>query len=136
MHDYHWFHNDPHQTQAAFIADVTHMGGYLLADKTAPVWIGEFGRVAAAPQPGTQGPEPWWGNIQAWLAEADIDWCWWALNPTHGRSSTPGTSQIVHALNAAEPFGLLTPDWSGVGFPAIVASLKAIMEPRSGPHVS
>ncbi|HME65532.1 MAG TPA: glycoside hydrolase family 5 protein, partial [Streptosporangiaceae bacterium] len=123
MHDYHWFHNDPHQTQAAFIAGVTHMGGYLLANKIAPVWIGEFGRIAAAPQPGTQGPEPWWGNIQAWLAEADIDWCWWALNPTHGQSSSPGTSQIVHALNAAEPFGLLTPDWSGVGFPAIVASL-------------
>jgi hypothetical protein len=38
-------------------------------------------------------------------------------------------------LNAPEPFGLLTSDWSGVGFPAIVASLKAIMEPRSGPHI-
>ena len=58
-----------------------------------------------------------------------------ALNPTHGQSSKPGTSQIVNALNAPEPFGLLTSDWSGVGFPAIVASLKAIMEPRSGPHI-
>jgi endoglucanase len=135
MHDYHWFHTDAHQTQAAYIAAVTQKGGYILANKIAPLWIGEFGRIAAAPQPGTQGPEPWWGNIQAWLAEADIDWCWWALNPTHGQSSKPGTSQIVHALNAAEPFGLLTPDWSGVGFPAIVASLKAIMEPRSGPHI-
>jgi endoglucanase len=136
MHDYHWFHNDPHQTQAAFIADVTHMGGYLLANKTAPVWIGEFGRIAAAPQPGTQGPEPWWSNISAWLARADVDWCWWALNPTHGQASMPGAGQVAHAFGASEPFGLLTPDWSGVGFPALMVNLKAIMEPRTGPHIA
>jgi len=136
MHDYHWFHTDAHQTQAAYIAAMTQKGGYLLANKTAPLWIGEFGRVAAAPAPGTQGPEPWWGNIQAWLAEADIDWCWWALNPTHGQASTPGGGGLVaHASGTSEPFGLLTPDWSGVGFPGIVTSLKAIMEPRTGPHI-
>jgi endoglucanase len=135
MHDYHWFHTDAHQTQAAYIAAMTQKGGYIPAGNIAPLWIGEFGRIAAAPQPGTQGPEPWWGNIQAWLTQADIDWCWWALNPTHGQASTPGGGQVAHAGGTAEPFGLLTPDWSGVGFPAIVTSLKAIMHPHSGPHI-
>jgi endoglucanase len=135
MHDYHWFHTDAHQTQAAYIAAVTQKGGYILTNKIAPLWIGEFGRIAAAPQPGTQGPEPWWSNIQAWLAQADVDWCWWALNPTHGQSSKPGTNQLLHKADELESFGLLTPNWSGVGFPAIVARLKAIIQPHTGPHI-
>jgi len=135
LHDYHWFHTDAHQTSAAYIAAMTQKGGYILTSNIAPLWVGEFGRIAAPPQPGTQGPEPWWGNIQAWLAEADVDWCWWALNPTHGQASMPGSSQVAHAFGASEPFGLLTSDWSSVGFPALMINLKAIMEPRVGPHI-
>jgi len=62
-----------------------------------------------------------------------VDWCWWALNPTHGQSSTPGTSQIQYNWGAPEPYGLLTPDWRSVGYPAVVSMLRALMQPRSGP---
>jgi endoglucanase len=135
MHDYHWFHqpkNQPEPKRNAYIAAMDRNGGYLLHQNTAPVWIGEFGRVV---QPGTSA-EPWWGNLQAWLAQNDLDWCWWALNPTHGQSSVPRTSTIKHEPNAGEPFGLLTPDWSRVGFPGIMASLAAIMAPHQGPHIA
>jgi hypothetical protein len=47
----------------------------------------------------------------------------------------PGAAQVAHAFGTSEPFGLLTPDWSGMGFPALMANLKAIMEPRTGPHI-
>jgi endoglucanase len=134
MHDYHWFHTDPNQTQAAYIAAMTQKGGYLLTGNVAPLWLGEFGRISA--DSATQGAQPWWSNIQAWLKEADIDWCWWALNPTHGQASAPPGGSVSHAGGTTEPFGLLTSDWSGVGFPAIVTSLKQIMAPQSGPHIA
>jgi endoglucanase len=135
MHDYHWFHqpkNKPEPDRNAYIAAMDRNGGYLLHQNTAPVWIGEFGR---AVQPAT-GAEPWWGNLQAWLAQNDVDWCWWALNPTHNQSVVPRTSTVIHKPNEREPFGLLTQDWSQVGFPEIMTSLKAIMAPHSGPHIS
>ena len=137
MHDYSWSGHGPGQTQAAYIAQMTKNGGYVLTDKIAPLWVGEFGDTAStlAPQTSTANPGGWWDNIMAWLAGTDVDWCWWALNPTHGQSSIPGTSQILNQWGATEPYGLLTPDWSGVGYPAVVTMLKAIMQPRSGPQV-
>jgi endoglucanase len=136
MHDYSWCGHGPGETQAAYIAQMTKNGGYILTDNVAPLWVGEFGDNAStlAPQTSTTGPGGWWNNIQAWLAEADVDWCWWAVNPTHGQSSIPGTLQIQNQWGAAEPYGLLTPDWSGVGYPGVVTMLKVIMQPRSGPH--
>jgi endoglucanase len=135
LHDYHWFHKDPNQTPAAYISAMNQRGGFILAGNIAPLWLGEFGRICAAPAPGDQGPEPWWGNIKAWLAQADVDWCWWALNPTHGQASAPPGGSVSHAGGTREPFGLLTQDWSGVGFPDIVTSLKQVMHPQSGPHI-
>jgi endoglucanase len=131
MHDYSWSGHQG-QDQAAYDAQMTKNGGYLVADKTAPVWIGEFGHVAGTLPPQTAG---WWNYIMAWLKAEDLDWCWWALNPTHGQSSSPGTNQILNQQGAAESFGLLTPDWSGVGFPAVLAMLKALVPPSTGPGV-
>ena len=81
------------------------------------------------------GGGSWWANIQAWLKEADVDWCWWALNPTHGQSCTPGTSTIQNYWGAPEPYGLLTLDWTDVGYPAVISMLQALMPPRTGPGV-
>ena len=131
MHDYSWSGHQG-QNQAAYNAQMTKNGGYLLADKTAPVWIGEFGHVAGTLPPQTAG---WWNYIMAWLKAEDLDWCWWALNPTHGQSSSPGTSQVLNQQGAAESFGLLTPDWSGVGYPAVLTMLKALVPPSTGPGV-
>ena len=131
MHDYSWSGHDG-QTQAAYNAQMNKNGGYLLASKTAPVWMGEFGHVAGTLPPQTSG---WWDYIMAWLKDEDVDWCWWALNPTHGQSSAPGTTQVLNQQGAAESFGLLKPDWSGVGYPAAMTMLEAIISPRTGPGI-
>src|SRR5579859_5970321 len=133
MHDYHWFHTDANQKPAAYAAAMNQKGGFLLTGNIAPLWIGEFGRICA--DSATEGAKPWWGNITAWLAQEDVDWCWWALNPVHGQASPPPGGSLSHAGGTTESFGLLTQDWSGLGFPGIVTSLKQIMHPQSGPHV-
>ena len=134
MHDYSWSDHPANQTQAEYIAQMNKNGGYLLTGGTAPVWVGEFGDNASAlSSPGGGGS--WWANIQAWLKEYDVDWCWWALNSTHGQSCSPGSTQILNQWGAAEPYGLLTPDWSAVGYPAALAMLKAVIPPRTGPGI-
>jgi aryl-phospho-beta-D-glucosidase BglC (GH1 family) len=141
MHDYSWYGHGPNQGQsqsrAAYIAQMNKNGGYILADKIAPLWIGEFGDNAGslAPRTGTTAPRGWWDNVRAWLTEDDVDWCWWAVNPTHGQSSVPGTDHVENQWGAPEPYGLLTPDWSGVGYPAVMTMLKAMIPPRTGPGI-
>jgi endoglucanase len=135
MHDYSWFGHPRGQSQGAYVEQMTKAGAYILTEGIAPVWLGEFGgNTSQLSSPGGGGT--WWANIQAWLTEADVDWCWWALNPTHGQSSSPGTSKILNHWGAPEPFGLLTPDWLKVGYPAVVTALKALMKPRASPGIS
>ena len=132
MHDYSWSNHPNGQSQSDYIQQMTKNGGYILNQGIAPVWVGEFGDTASAlSDPGGGGT--WWANIQAWLKEADVDWCWWALNPTHGQSCTPGTSHIQNTWGALEPYGLLTPDWTSVGYPAVITMLQSLMQPRTGP---
>jgi aryl-phospho-beta-D-glucosidase BglC (GH1 family) len=134
MHDYSFSGHPQGQSQAAYIAGMTKAGGYILSEGIAPVWLGEFGDNASQlSSPGGGGA--WWANLQAWVKGADIDWCWWALNPTHGQSSSPGTSQILNNWGAPEPYGLLTLDWKDVGYPAVITALQAMMKPRTGPGV-
>ncbi len=134
MHDYTWCSHDATQTQAAYIEQMNKNGGYILTEGIAPVWVGEFGDSASTLSSGGGGA--WWANIQAWLKEYDIDWCWWALNPTHGRACKPGTDQVEYYWGAPEPYGLLTLDWSDVGYPALVTMLKALMQPHQGPGIT
>ena len=97
MHDYSWCDHPQGQSQAAYIQQMNTNGGYILTEGIAPVWLGEFGDNASAlSSPGGGGT--WWANLRAWLTEYDVDWCWWAVNPTHGQSSTPGTSHIQNSL--------------------------------------
>ena len=35
-----------------------------------------------------------------------------------------------------EPYGLLTLDWTDVGYPAVVTMLQALMQPHTGPGIS
>jgi hypothetical protein len=42
----------------------------------------------------------------------------------------------VNNWGGPESYGLLTPDWSGVGYPEVMTMLKAIMPPRTGPGVA
>lgn len=135
MHEYSWSGHPAGQTQAAYFEQMATRAGYLLAQNIAPVWVGEFGDTATALS-AAGGGGGWWSNLRAWLAESDVDWCWWALNPVHGQASTPGTSQIQYYWGAPEPYGLLTPDWTAVAYPDVVAMLTAVMAPRTGPGIS
>ena len=143
MHDYSWFHPRG-QLRAAYFEQMNKAGGYVLGDQLAPLWIGEFGNdtrslasfgLAPSSGGGQADSAMWWNNIEAWLTEHDVDWCWWALNPTQPRGTIPVTGQ--HRSNWGDPegYGLLAPDWRGVANPPVMNLLKAMIPPRTGPGV-
>ncbi|HEY6295306.1 MAG TPA: hypothetical protein VIX15_06550, partial [Streptosporangiaceae bacterium] len=66
----------------------------------------------------------------------DIDWCWWALNPTHGKSCDPGTTTVKYTWGQPEPYGLLSADWTNPTSWAVITMLQAMMTPSTGPGVS
>ncbi|HEX2745910.1 MAG TPA: hypothetical protein VHN16_16105, partial [Streptosporangiaceae bacterium] len=78
----------------------------------------------------------WWNNFEAWLTGADVDWCWWALNPTQPKGTIPVTNQHRSHWGDPEPWGLLGPDWRGVANPRVLDILKSMIPPRTGPGVS
>ena len=134
MHDYSWFH-PAGQTPAEYAQAMDKAGGYLLTEKIAPLWIGEFGDSVGslASNPAGVG---WWANIQAWLTANEVDWCWWALNPVHGKSCNPGINTPKYTWGQPEPYGLLTQDWSNAAYPSVISMLQAMMPPRAGAGVS
>src|SRR6185437_8596026 len=72
---------------------------------------------------------------RAWLAEHDVDWCWWPLNPTQPRGTVPVTGQHRSSWGDPEPWGLLSADWRGVANPPVLDILKAMIPARTGPGV-
>jgi endoglucanase len=131
MHDYSWFHA-ANQSQADYADAMNKAGGYILEQKIAPLWIGEFGDAVSSLSSSTGG---WWANIQAWLTDNDVDWCWWALNPTHGLSVVPGTSTVKYNWGQPEPYGLLDPTWGHAASASVMTMLTAMMQPRTGPGI-
>lgn len=141
LHDYPWFH-PPGQSRQAYLRQLHDNGGYILREQIAPLWIGEFGNNTRSPASfglaggGDAAAAVWWGNIEAWIAEHDADWCWWALNPTQPRGTVPVAGRHRSNWGDPEPWGLLTPDWRGVASPAVLDLLKQLIPPRAGPGVS
>jgi hypothetical protein len=70
------------------------------------------------------------------LTGADIDWCWWALNPTHAKGSTPVTGQTKYNWGDREPYGLLAADWHEVGNLTVLKMLKSMIHARTGPGIA
>ena len=144
LHDYPWYH-PAGQPRPAFFTQMRNAGGYLLSRGIAPVWIGEFGTdtgslanfgLAPSSRVGNAANGVWWKNIQAWLAAADADWCWWGLNPSHVKGTTPVTNQLQYNWGDRAVNGLLAQDWTGVANPTVVGLLQAMTAPRIGPGVS
>jgi endoglucanase len=138
MHDYPWFH-PAGQPRQAYFDQMRRNGGYLLSEQVAPVWIGEFGNdtrslanFGLAPSP-PAGSALWWGNFQAWLTDHDVDWCWWALNPTQPKGTVPVANRHRSNWGDPESWGLLTPDWRGVANPGVLDLLKSLIPARTGP---
>jgi len=146
MHDYSWFHPTG-QSQADYITAMDKAGGFLLADGTAPVWIGEFGTgndslaaVGAATLIGASSPADgklgaWFGNFLAWAGQTDVDWCWWLLDGTMCQGTTPQAGQLQFALGDRASYGLFAQDWTGVSNPALLQALQTLQAPATGPGV-
>ena len=131
LHDYSWFH-PREQPRAAYLEQMHRVGGYLLSERIAPLWIGEFG-IGTGSLAGFSGV--WWNNFEAWLTENDVDWCWWALNGTQPRGTVPVVGRHRSRWGDGEGFGLLAPDWRGVANPQVMDILRAMIPPRTGPGV-
>jgi len=132
LHDYSWFHPQG-QRRAAYLEQMHRAGGYLLSEQIAPLWIGEFGNETRS-LAGFSGV--WWNNLEAWLTEYDVDWCWWALNGTQPRGTVPVVGRHRSRWGDGEGFGLLAPDWRGVTNPQVMDLLRAMIPARTGPGTS
>jgi endoglucanase len=138
LHDYSWFH-PAGQPRQAYFDQMRVNGGYLLDEGIAPLWIGEFGNDTRSLDNFGRSSSPrsaWWNNIEDWLTEHDVDWCWWPLNPTQPRGTVPVTGQHRSRWGDPEPWGLLAPDWHGVANPGVLDILKQMIPPRAGPGVT
>ena len=135
MHDYPWFHAAG-QTQQAYLDQMHRNGGDLLTEQLAPVWIGEFGNNTSslanfgipAWQPGHPDSARWWNNFQTWVTGNDVDWCWWAVNPTQPKGTIPVAGRHRSNWGDPETWGLLTPDWRSPANPDVLALLQSMME--------
>ena len=137
MHDYSWYHNvaagQPPQTQAAYETAMDAKGGYLLTQGRAPVWVGEFG--CDNDKPATFAGGGWFGNFAAWAKARDIDWCWWQMDGTMRKGTTPQTNVLQMADGDRAGFGLFASDWSGPANRAQLEALQALMPATAGPGI-
>ncbi len=137
LHDYSWYH-PAGQPRSAYFDQMRQAGGYLMDEGIAPLWIGEFGNDTRSLDNFGRAASPaavWWNNVEAWLTEHDVDWCWWPLNPTQPRGTVPVTGQHRSRWGDPEPWGLLAPDWRGVANPPVLDILRALIQARTGPGV-
>jgi endoglucanase len=117
-HDYAWFHPGL-SSSAQLETDLGNKWGFLLVqDKpyTAPVWISEFG-IAHSP---SEIASLWFTSFLDYLANADEDWAYWALNGTQSTGTT-------RTLGAEETFGVLDLSWTKPALSSHLAALQSKM---------
>lgn len=122
-HDYAWFHNGL-TSYADLKTALGNKWGFLLVQGkpyTAPVWVAEFGtcHTGADCIDGASGQGLWFAGIRRYLAEADIDWAYWALNGTQARGTT-------RTYGAEETYGILDPSWQRPALDALQSALAAL----------
>jgi endoglucanase len=129
-HDYAFDHNG--LTSASQLDTVLGDNwGYILAQGkayTAPVWVGEFGTCHTGDTcvTDTTGQGLWFSALRQYLANADIDWAYWAVNGTEAR----GTGRT---LGAEETYGVLDLKWDASASKTLTASLQALQPATQGP---
>jgi endoglucanase len=129
-HDYSWFHTNA-EDYASLKTALGDAWGYLLTQGkpfTAPVWVGEFGtcHTADACVDAASGGGLWFTSFRRYLADADVDWSYWALNGTEATGRT-------RTLGAEETFGVLGRGWDAPALPALTSALAAMQPPTQGP---
>jgi endoglucanase len=132
-HDYGYYH--PTALLANFAALKQTLGflwGYLINQDqsyTAPVWLGEFGTCHGSTEDcvdGSADQARWFNNLRRYLAEADFDWSYWALNGTQ----TTGTTRT---LGAEEAYSVLDTSWAAPTGGGLVGALQSIEPATQGP---
>jgi endoglucanase len=144
MHDYSWFHASG-QSEADYITAMDAKGGFLMTKGIAPLWIGEFGTgndslaaVGASTAHGAASPSDanlggWFRNFLGWARQRDADWCYWMLDGTMRRGTTPVTNQLQWAEGDRSGYGLFAQDWIGPSNPALLEALQSIQPATAGP---
>jgi hypothetical protein len=123
LHDYPWFH-DAVQDYQTYQAELDPVGGYLLAQNKAPLWIGEFGVNSGSDFSVSNG---WFPNIIRWLGETDADWCLWHLDATLHEAHEPVTNVVKATEGQRETFTIFAADWTTVSNPDLLSSLQSVM---------
>ncbi len=129
-HDYSFSHA-AYATYADMKTDLGDRWGYILTQGTsytAPIWVGEFGtdHTQATSVDDTSGQGFWFESLRTYLVEADIDWCYWALNGTEATG-------FSRTLGAEETYGVLSTAWDAPALPALLTALQAIQAKTQGP---
>jgi endoglucanase len=133
-HDYRWMHTAGELGAYPLFGAIlgVRFGGLTVAGQaaTAPVWLSETG-TCTQPAPGrpcTADDAAYRQLLLRYLATSDLDVAFWQLDGTQGTgySRTPGD---------VETYGLLRPDWSTWADPALMAAVRQLARPTSGPGV-
>jgi endoglucanase len=148
-HDYAWFHPQlkffGYEGNPLSMKDLLgRRWGFILRQNeayTAPVWVSEIGTCADDPacftstERGSQGD--WYEGIKRYLGDADIDWAYWAINPTQSSQQPDSYRQASNKRRrgAVESYGLLSGDWSAPDGTkrALVDSLMQLKDAKEGP---
>jgi len=84
-----------HRSYESFAKAMAENWGYLLTEKIAPAWVGEFG----APHLPNEGDMHYWVNLVTYLEDVDADFGFWAINPRKPHD------------NETESYSLVSDDW-------------------------
>jgi endoglucanase len=129
-HDYSFSHA-PYASAADMATDLGNKWGFILTQGrsfTAPVWVGELGTGHGSPADvsDTSGQGFWFQSFRAYLANADIDWAYWALNGTQ-------STGYSRTFGAEEGYGVLDATWSRSALPELTSALQALEPATQGP---
>jgi endoglucanase len=148
-HDYAWFHPQLRifgyeGNPLAMKDDLGRRWGFILRQNetyTAPVWVSEIGTCAddascfTSTGGGSQGD--WFEGIKRYLSDADIDWAYWAINPTQSSQQPDSYRKASNKRRrgAVESYGLLSEAWSAPegAKRALVDSLMQLRDAKEGP---
>ena len=131
-HDYSWLH----ASAASVRSDLGRWWGWLLTQDrsyTSPVLVGEWG--SCHPEAGGCSEGAWLTAVRQYLADADIDWAYWAVNGTSARAAVDPTTCAAtpRTPGCPEGYGLLDPAWARTTSPALAAVVTSVEPATQGP---
>ncbi|XP_020997363.1 glycosyl hydrolase 5 family protein-like isoform X1 [Arachis duranensis] len=119
-----WGNKSANSVCASMKSDLEENVGFVLSDDDydSPLFISEFGMdLIARPQ----SDERWLTCMLTFLAERDIDWCWWGLQ---------GSYYLRHGkVDAPEVYGLNNFYWNGTTYPQFRKRFQLLLNTLQDP---